>query len=267
MTKLLIYAPVLSGLFFAVNALFPPAASADPLLPPATYYEVASRQGVGPYHDAGEESDQVGTVSVINPAAGPGNVLSASATTQVRLSGADTLNPFVSAYSTNQNTFEGFASADIIYSFEVLGPAGAHVPLDITVNGGHAFTPSITPDYFTAFASFKYALTGDSVDYKSCATDGCNFSSSSTYLISTNEVLEADLSVDGNLPGLAPARISLDNTIAIDPANTVPDATLVFSPNLVVSTPEPATFWSLLAGFLVCMEWTKRAKRRRSLNL
>ncbi len=238
-----------AGILLAL-ALNPQTAAADSILPPATYYEVASRQGVGPYHDAYMESYQPGTVSVIIPGSFP-DQQNAVATTGVRLSGTDTLNPFISATTTYANTFEGNAFAQITYSFEITGPSGLQVPLDLSVTGSHTFSPSDPYAADDQFASFtiRDPLTNALIFDKSCTADGCNFSANPVDLISTNEVLSVYMSINGG-SGPGTVQTSLDDTIAIDPANTVSGAALVFSPGLVVTTPEPAAFWLSLAGFL-----------------
>jgi hypothetical protein len=250
---------VLSGILLAVTTFISPSAAAT-VLPPATYYESAARQGVGPYNDAGTESHTVGTVTVLNPASGPPFVYSAIGTTAVRSSGTDTLNPFVSATSSYRSTFRGFATAEITYSFQILGPTGAQVPVDITLNGSHTFSPEdsgATDGYIDGRFSILDPLTNATIFNTSCDADTCNFSVNPTYVLSTNQILNVDLYLQSCCSGPGTAQTSLDETIAIDSANTVPGASLVFSPGLVVSTPEPDTVWLLLAGF-VCTAFAWR---------
>lgn len=132
------------------------------------------------------------------------------------------------------------------------------MPLDLSVNGSNTHSPLDPYAARYEFANFliRNPSTNAVIFATHCFGDECNFVANPVLLISTNEVLSVEMAVDSSL-GLGTVQTSLDDTIAIDPANTVTGAALVFSPGLVVTTPEPGAFWLLLAG-LICAVFATR---------
>lgn len=141
------------------------------------------------------------------------------------------------------------------------------MPLDLSVNGSNTHSPldPYAARYEFATVVIRDPLTNAVIFANHCVGDECNFVANPVLLISTNEVLSVEMAVDSSL-GLGTVQTSLDDTIAIDPANTVTGAALVFSPGLVVTTPEPGAFWLLLAGLICAVFATRQNAGDKSLK-
>lgn len=238
------------------------AGTLPPSFPTAMYYEDA--EGFQNGTNLGPENAryELGTVSVIDLQYSSSEPV-ATGTTAVMFAPDGDLKPYISAASHSGNGISGVGMADITYEFMVSGPAGDQVLIDVDFNGSYS-GPANGGSGGGLSIYYPFSKTSTLFLFnRSCTGNSCNLSIDSTILVPTNELWAVDLG--GASRSLSSdrteAQIVLDDTIAIDPANTVPDVSLLFSKALGPSTPEPKSLPLVLLGF-ACFGCTMLIRRK-----
>ena len=163
---------------------------------------------------------------------------------------------------TNPNVTEAEAGAGITYYFEVIGPAGQHVPLMISGNVSTSVSSTQINSYANASAQINYnytdtggsetntilacaQLTGTCGGVPASARLNASFSQLTDVLGTVNIDASATTAgvVSSSFTAMADPNIGINPTFLAEN----PEYRLVFSSN-VTTVPLPASSWLLLSG-------------------
>ena len=171
-------------------------------------------------------------------------------------------DPYLYASATAMAGLGSYSGADLTYYFEVMGPAGQNVPIDVSVSGGAQETLFTGGNVTYSTASFDIQYGGVmEVNQSASATAAgpASFSFNQTVDISPNTFQEVDANAGVSIFLNATASANVDPQISIDP--TFPDAseyTLVFSPNFPVPEPAAPALFTIGLG----LAWLWRCTRK-----
>jgi hypothetical protein len=160
-------------------------------------------------------------------------------------------------YEFNGNDPYFSSNVSLYYYFEIAGPTGQTVPIDIASSGLASTTGGDTSKGHSAVGALTLVvqtINGTEIPLPGGGSFGFNsntaFGEDDEFSLTSGTQYEVQMNVSASLENISSVAFSgtasayIDPSISIDPSFTNPAYSLEFSPNLVV--PEPSTI-SLLA--------------------